>query len=249
MPRRLNHLVHFVVKMRPVRKASHTAVFNSLILSVACLLFQVGTVWAQDGFIGEKWSTTIASPAAQVEKSYQAANRAPDRETVLAADADQRCRRKWGKNFRSIGFGDICARYEGSVFGFAAKEFTDKDIVMEGRRVWTGSTGSPFVYARLEDVSADTKDVDVGGGLLNDISLVRDTPWGPALAFIQIGLFSEGDLGSLNSVFDSQNIYNDDGDFALYPGVVEQAWFRLRGLTVGIHLLQCLHSNVTCATR
>lgn len=211
------------------------AALSPAVLVVLCLVARIPQAFAQDGYIGEKWLTKVSEPIdSQQAKAGKSDPAAANKVVTKANDADKRCQRKWGRQFRSLGVGDVCVRYEGSVFGFLGKEFTDKDVVMEGRRLWSGSSGSPLVTARLKDVSDETDDIDVGGGLLNDISLVRDTPWGPALGFIQVGLFSEGDLGSINTIFDSQNIYNDRDELTLYPGIFEQAWLRLRGLTVGI---------------
>ena len=159
---------------------------------------------------------------------------------ALAADqpappeANTQCKRL-GPQFFYVEKAGVCVKYEASLFGYSGMDFAQEDIQLNGDRVNLPLTGKqlPLLTYGKEDVSDETEYPKLGGGISNDVTVVRETKGGPLVAFASLGLFTDGDVSGQEDLLDDQNVYND-GSINLYPGVIQQAWFRYQGVQIGI---------------
>lgn len=150
------------------------------------------------------------------------------------AGEDARCKRL-GPQFFYVEKAGACVKYEASLFAFTGMDFAQNDIELNGDRINLPLTGKqlPLLTYGKEDVSEDTEYPKLGGGISNDVTVVRETKSGPLVAFASLGLFTDGDVSGQEDLVDDQNLYND-GSINLYPGVIQQAWIRYQGVQLGI---------------
>lgn len=152
-----------------------------------------------------------------------------------AVSAKEAACKKYGASFVYLEHPGVCVKHDMTMFGNTGMDFAQEDIEMHGDRFSVPITGKqlPLLTYEEKDVSSDTDYLKVGGGISNDVTVVRDTKGGPLVAFLSAGVFTDGDLSGQSDIFEDQNIYNN-GSFNFYPGVLQQAWVRYQGVQVGI---------------
>ena len=156
---------------------------------------------------------------------------APD---ATPSPEDAACK-KYGPSFFYVQSAGVCIKHEMSAFAYTGMDFAQSDIEMKGDRFSVPMNGKqlPLLTYYEKDVSDDTEYPKIGGGITNDVTVVRDTKGGPLVGFFSGALYTDGDFSSSSNLVDDQNIYNE-GTMNFYPGVIQQAWMRYQGMQVGI---------------
>ncbi len=156
---------------------------------------------------------------------------APD---ATPSPEDAACK-KYGPSFFYVQSAGVCIKHEMSAFAYTGMDFAQSDIEMKGDRFSVPMNGKqlPLLTYYEKDVSDDTEYPKIGGGITNDVTVVRDTKGGPLVGFFSGALYTDGDFSSSTNLVDDQNIYNE-GTMNFYPGVIQQAWMRYQGMQVGI---------------
>jgi hypothetical protein len=144
----------------------------------------------------------------------------------------QQCEQLLGKRAIADADADLCMRADLITFGHAGWDFAKEDLEFYGQRT-TGSSLFPFLFYGKRDVSEETDSLKGSIAAQANFTFVQPTASNPAVGYVSLQFSTNGDFGSVESIFDEQNIYND-GDIDFYPGVVAEAWVRKGGLSFGI---------------
>jgi len=144
----------------------------------------------------------------------------------------KQCEELLGQRAIADADADLCVRADLITFGHVGWDFADEDLEFYGQRT-TASSLFPFLFYGKRDVSDDTDSLKGGIAAQANFTFVQPTAANPAVGYVSLQFSTDGDFGSIDSIFDDQNIYND-GDIDLYPGVVREAWVRKGGLSFGI---------------
>jgi hypothetical protein len=151
----------------------------------------------------------------------------------LKASAEKQCG-SYGPGYRPVGSTGLCVFAGGGILLQAAKEFTDRDIVMMGQRIPTlfnSGAGVPMVYYHADDISKQTKYPAVGTIASAHMMVRGESDLGLMRAFVRITADARTHYG------------HDDGEVSValrkfddsyYFGALEEAWVQWNGLKVGI---------------
>lgn len=151
----------------------------------------------------------------------------------LKSNAERQCR-SYGPGYTAVGTTGLCTYVGGGILVQAAKEFTNRDIVMMGQRIPTlfaGGAGVPIVYYHAEDISKQTRYPAIGAVASAHMMVRGESDLGLMRAFVRI-------TGDARTHYD-----HDDGgvtvalrkfDDSYYFGALEEAWVQWNGLKVGI---------------
>jgi hypothetical protein len=151
----------------------------------------------------------------------------------LIANAEKQCR-SYGPGYRAVGSMGLCTFVGGGILLQAAKEFTDRDIVMIGQRIPTlfnTGAGVPIVLYSADDISKQTKYPALGTIASAHMMVRGESDLGLVRAFVRV-------TGDARTHYD-----HNDGDVTValrkfddsyYLGALEEAWVQWNGLKVGI---------------
>jgi hypothetical protein len=151
----------------------------------------------------------------------------------LLASAEKQCR-SYGPGYRAVGSTGLCTFVGGGILLQAAKEFTDRDIVMIGQRIPTlfnTGAGVPIVLYSADDISKQTKYPALGTIASAHMMVRGESDLGLVRAFVRV-------TGDARTHYD-----HNDGDVTValrkfddsyYLGALEEAWVQWNGLKVGI---------------
>jgi hypothetical protein len=140
----------------------------------------------------------------------------------------------FGPAYRAVGSTGLCVHAGGGILLQAAKEFTDRDVVMMGQRIPTlfnTGAGVPMVYYHADDVSKQTKYPAVGTIASAHMMVRGESDLGLMRAFVRVTADARTHYG------------HDDGEVSValrkfddsyYFGALEEAWVQWNGLKVGI---------------
>lgn len=156
-----------------------------------------------------------------------------DVSATVRSDAEKSCG-AFGAGYRAVGISGICVQVGGSVLVHAAKEFTDRDVVMVGQRIptlFSEGAGIPIVYYHVDDVSKQTRYPAIGTIASAHMMVRGESELGLLRGFIRV-------TADARTHYDHQDggVSYDLRKFedSYYLGALEEAWLQWNGVKVGI---------------